>query len=347
MHVINATNVNEAYVEGLDYLRNHGCTEVTRAGRVLVAPGPVTTVYEQPQQRVLLDPTRDANPFFHLFESLWMLVGWRDARWLDRFVGDFSERFAEADGNQHGAYGQRWREHFQDWADDCPMDQLDAVVNLLKRNPSERRAVISMWDPQWDLGQDKKDLPCNTHAYLRVRGTEYDPDAARSGHAVLDLTVCCRSNDIIWGAYGANAVHFSVLQEYLAARLGVAVGRYYQVSNNFHAYEDVFERVAGAQSTTSYYPGTVAMVADPVCWDGDLQRFMDWTQRAEPDEEPQVYLGNPWLHETAEPMFIAHMLWKRGDREHALEIVRDEDTWPYWAPDWRQAAQEWMERRMK
>jgi thymidylate synthase len=55
---------------------------------------------------------------------------------------------------------------------------------------------------------------------------------------VLDLTVLCRSNDVVWGAYGANAVHFSVLQEYLAGRIGVDVGVMYQFSNNYHGYVD-------------------------------------------------------------------------------------------------------------
>ena len=40
----------------------------------------------------------------------------------------------------------------------------------------------------------------------------------------LQMTVHCRSNDIIWGTYGANAVHFSILQEYVAARIGVDLG---------------------------------------------------------------------------------------------------------------------------
>jgi hypothetical protein len=38
------------------------------------------------------------------------------------------------------------------------------------------------------------------------------------------MTVTNRSNDLCWGMLGANYVHFTILQEYLAARLGV-VGR--------------------------------------------------------------------------------------------------------------------------
>jgi hypothetical protein len=52
------------------------------------------------------------------------------------------------------------------------------------------------------------------------------------------MTVCCRSNDMLWGAYGANVVHFSILQEVIAIELGVGIGVYRQVSNNFHLYTD-------------------------------------------------------------------------------------------------------------
>ena len=78
MKVINARNVNDALAAGLRYLWAEGIPETSRNGPVLVAPTPVTTVYSHPTERVLLSPTRDANPFFHLMESLWMLAGKND-----------------------------------------------------------------------------------------------------------------------------------------------------------------------------------------------------------------------------------------------------------------------------
>jgi hypothetical protein len=55
MHVIAARNVNDAYTLGVNYLRQVGRTEDSRAGPVMVAPGPVTTVYARPTERVLMD----------------------------------------------------------------------------------------------------------------------------------------------------------------------------------------------------------------------------------------------------------------------------------------------------
>jgi thymidylate synthase len=373
MHVIVARNVNDAYSQGINYLRLVGMTEDSRAGPVLVAPGPVTTVYARPTERVLMDSCRDANPLFHLFESLWLLAGRDDARWLDLFVSDFSARFAQFDGHLHGSYGKRWRDHWLQrprpyqaggalHQDGIPgaLDQLDEVVRVLRADPTSRQAVIAMWDPTADLGvEGLRDRPCNTHVYLRVRTIVHEKFRSNllggdfvdlsTSEQVLDLTVCCRSNDAIWGAYGANAVQFSVLQEYLAARIGVGVGRMYQVSHNFHAYLDALERVGTPTGEQPYETGltTAPMIADPECWDDDLRRFMAWTAEPEPEQSPQEYPRNPWLHETAEPLFVAAARWRAGDRAGALEIVIDAEVWPHMATDWRAATAAWMGRRMK
>jgi hypothetical protein len=231
-----------------------------------------------------------------------------------------------------------------------------------------RQAVIAMWDPTPedlivgganDLCGDWKDRPCNTHIYLRVRPPERhlgrDNDEIVEG-PWLDLTVCCRSNDILWGAYGANAVHFSFLHEYLAGRIGVEMGRMYQVSNNWHGYLAPIEKyreaaiaLEGSGKTWAYDPyaadevSAVSAGLDWSCWDEDLSTFLEWTKMEEPDSGPQEYPRNPWFHTVAEPMFVAHHIYKQGDKAHALEIAKDLVE----APDWSAAAAQWIQRRIK
>ena len=43
----------------------------------------------------------------------------------------------------------------------------------------------------------------------------------------LCMTVCNRSNDMLWGAYGANVVHMSMLQEFVALFSKFTDGRLY------------------------------------------------------------------------------------------------------------------------
>lgn len=363
MIVLEGENVNELYWQGLLHLKQHGERAASRNGPVLVAPTPVTSVYRRPAQRVLFNRARDANPFFHLMESLWMLAGKRDAAFLTRYAKQLGE-YAEPNGMIHGAYGHRWRYHFK-------QDQLAVIANKLRTNPDDRQAVLQMWDGQsdldfggneWmgdDLTGDWKDRPCNTHAYFRVRKVETvypepivggeGPFGTVASHGVLDMTVCCRSNDVIWGAYGANAVHFSVLQEYLAAAIGVQVGTYYQISNNFHAYDnDLWKRcVEGISDFTAYrYSGDVAsapMVTVPQKFLADCERFCEdvdtmWTIG---DFDGRPY-DNVWMSLTAWNMALAHFYHKKGETVLATRAVA-----AIQADDWRLACAEWIERRKK
>lgn len=349
MNVIQADCVDVALKEGLSLLSEQGVRENTRNGDALVMPNPVTTVNDQPMHRVSFSPSRNANPAFHLMEALWMLAGRNDVRWLDQFVGDFSKRFGEQTPQgtyQHGAYGFRWRKHFDlEGGGERPLDQLDVTVALLKKNHFDRRVVIAMWDPMADLNVDKKDIPCNTHIYPRIRKVVDDliyPSPGMSvetEHRVLDLTVCCRSNDAIWGAHGANAVHFSVLQEYLAARIGVEVGTLYQMSNNYHAYRGEYDKIwpkmRGEQLDDYDRIQPTPIVTVPDKFDDDLTRFFadDW----ETSNEYQ----NVFFWRVAVPIRQSYAYWRKGDHYGARKIV--ERMYPC---DWSIAANNWFERKM-
>lgn len=391
MHVISVRNVSAALVQGLDYLLHSGVREETRVGPALVSPVPVTTVYSKPRERVLLSDVRDANPFFHLAEAMWMLDGRRDAAFLNNFIPDFGERFAESDGNVHGAYGNRWRHRFSqlrvnpDGSSQDPngngfvkMDQLTECVAELKSNPTSRQVVLTMWDPTIDLAvSGLKDRPCNTHVYFRVQDTgayrdppvtdqnsaEHEARISRGNNLVLDMTVLCRSNDIIMGAYGANAVHFTILQEYVAAKVGVRVGTYYQVSNNFHAYQrdlDMLDKrvhkMGGHFDTAteckerSYedrrvYPAR--LVDNPATFDGELNWLLtayEATMKSDIVDDDIAHhagdLGNKFLALTVWPMLMAHRgyrLGKFGDANWWANSIE--------APDWRKASRDWVERR--
>jgi thymidylate synthase len=337
--IVQGNNVNETYREGLALLKRVGVTQVSRAGEVIVSPFPVVTVTRKPWQRVLFSEARDANPFFHLFEALWMLRGECNATQLDRWVSDFSSRFAEEDGRQHGAYGYRWRRHFDlEGGGEADMpDQLMKVISLLKTNPLDRRIVLAMWDPIADLGADKKDIPCNTHIYFRVR------------NGCLDMTVCCRSNDIIWGAYGANAVHFSVLQEVIAQMCGFDIGIMYQLSNNYHAYQPMFDKqvVANHESEDedAYLVDEehrVPIVNDPETFFVELEVFWGCLL----NEQYDVWDTYPWRNSffpmVAKPMYHAHNFAKLKQWEDA-DIQCDNIL----AYDWSCAAYNWISRREK
>lgn len=329
MHVIRARNVHNALPLGLAHLASCGVPAPSRAGDVLVAPGPVTTVYDNPTERVLFWLERDANPFFHLMEGLWMLAGRNDLAFPQSYVKHFSD-FSDDGVTIHGAYGYRWRNHFG-------FDQIRRVIAYFARHPMGRRAVIAMWDPETDLREDEvgRDMPCNTQILFAVTyGRRDEPNR-------LNMTVINRSNDVIWGLYGANAVHMSMLQEYIAAQLGLAVGVMTTVSNNFHAYKAVFDKTyRGALRDAAnvllcpYGVDEVApypMVQNPKTWDRDLALFF---------EDPTSNgFDNSFFHKVAKPIYWAHVAAKRNAWVNALEIIEQCE-----AADWRVAAADWLRR---
>lgn len=218
MYVIDVDNVNEALPIGLNLLTWAGKPVVSRGMATTEMPGPVSTVYRNPTRRVLFDETRDANPFFHLMESLW-IIGGSNRVALPKYFMDSIDRFSDDGVTFHGAYGHRLRHAFG-------YDQLASAISTLREKPDSRQVVLSIWNAAEDLGAVTKDLPCNDMIMFKVR------------EGRLNMTVCNRSNDAVWGAYGANVVQFSMLQEWVASSLDLEVGHYVQQSDSFHVYED-------------------------------------------------------------------------------------------------------------
>lgn len=340
MEVIRVRNVEQALHRGCDYLISKGYRSPSRAGEVIVAPGPVTTTYMRPWERVIFNERRDANPFFHLIESLWMLGGFNNARILDRYVRDFSSRFAEEDGVCHGAYGYRWRQHFTHFLSGVSVDQIKAVGDMLFNDITTRRAVLAMWDPMADLGAQKKDLPCNTHIYFSGRDI--------NGTRVLDMTVCNRSNDIIWGAYGANAVHMSILHELICGLANAEMGVYHQMSNNYHMYADTMHLQPMSLSDDGC---TYTYDVTSLC--GKDHRRKDATAilyhatgvigQINRGAAADISTGIHWIDTVIKPMAVAHELYKEKQYLEAQKYLGEACS----SMDWACAGIQWIARRQK
>lgn len=357
--IITAGSVNEAFVRGLRLLNNHGAHEESRNGPVIVAPGPVITHTTDPMARVLFGAKRDANPFFHLFEALWMLAGRNDLPWLAQFNAGMTKFSDDGGQTQPGAYGYRWKRHFG-------FDQLEQIVAHLEDKPGSRRAVLQMWsampptawravhgvappamfDADIVAADTSADVPCNTNIFFSIR------EASNPYGQVLDMSVQCRSNDAVWGAHGANAVHFSVLQEYMAARLDCGVGEMYQYSFNYHLYPDNLkftpaELANDAADMDAYRMGeaTATPLFDSETVGGAFERELQWFMTlAEPDTT--MGMAHPTFTERlfidlALPMLYAWRAHKAKDYVGARMHIR---TMPN-GSDWQRACDLWLARR--
>jgi thymidylate synthase len=414
MHLV-FRNVNDAFYQMVWGFHDPGLgqhcglgipTDVTasRYGEVMVVDEPVTVTFEKPTERVLFNVARDANPFFHLYESLWMLAGRNDVGPLAYYNSRMPE-FSDDGETLNGAYGYRWRlAGIDPFVTPRPgfvcdmntarlrVDQLVMIVEHLRASPHSRRAVLQMWNVEDDLLKvdTSKDVCCNLAAtfqvgmgvcrycggrgYLTNPDNEWDecdcPKCKGKPHDVpryLNMTVFNRSNDLIWGMLGANAVHFSILLEYLAARLGLEVGKYHQITANLHAYTDNWhpeEWLADktpdyyAPKGTDPYPGGgrhvhsatqtfVPLVQDPDRFDRECPDFVEHNHQVYSQLEMKtskfLEWGEPFLRTVAQPMCNAFHSYKcKGDFKSALrwaDLVA--------ADDWRIAALGWLRRRME
>lgn len=136
---------------------------------------------------------------------------------IEAYAPQYS-RFTE-DGIAYGAYGARWRycaEH----------NQLRTVIDLLRKDPDSRQAIMSMWRPDdlaWAFKGGKKDLPCTLALQFLVR----------SGNLYCIATM--RSNDV-WLGMPYDVFAFTTIQRIIADELGLGLGTYIHQAGSEHLY---------------------------------------------------------------------------------------------------------------
>ena len=352
MIVLNSRNVNDALIAGVELIKDQGVVQGSRNGPVWRIQEPVVTVYRKPHECVLFSPWRDANPFFHLIEFLWLLGGRDDLKCITPYVPRMKDFSDDGGKTQPGSYGKRWRNHEVSVGRDGEYnwgDQLNWAVKKLRADPNDRRVVIQMYDPFVDgeggaADRGGKDVPCNLLIVPQVINQE------------LHITVTCRSNDMVLGAYGANAVHFAMLQVYLAGRLSVGIGCYNQISLNFHCYQE--SNISLETWTDPYTTNEVAPLSLFDNFPLASSTENGWTDEKREriiQEDLRIFFDHsaseaatkarwPFLRQVAVPMAMAHQHWRntRGEDRYlgALEILQQVQ-----ASDWRRAAEEWIQRR--
>jgi thymidylate synthase len=217
----------DLYVPELHLLDTYGKPVGTR-GRETLEILDFVSVIEEPHPCILI-PSRKWNPWLAMSEALWILAGRNDTKALlpyNSHITDYSD-----DGEtMYGAYGERI------------FDQIDDLIERLRKDPNDRRAVLQIWEYNHsveetkdglhsfyetsDLTYETKDPPCNNMVYFKLR------------EGKLHMTVMCRSNDIHFGLFAVNIPTFSILQQYIASRLGVETGNQTHLSNSLHVYTD-------------------------------------------------------------------------------------------------------------
>jgi hypothetical protein len=138
-----------------------------------------------------------------------------------------------------------------------------------------------------------------------------------------------------------------VLQEYLAARIGVQIGTYTQISNNYHMYlnmepmaKAIMEEHQLSTATAGTYPALVTLiVTHPEHFDLDLNYFFSGTPA-----ESGLY-SNLFFPNVALPLYEVNRLWKAKKRDEAIEALQQASK-KLDNQDWMLAACNWIAKRM-
>jgi thymidylate synthase len=169
-----------------------------------------------PRARILQNKVRKVSLTFMIAECIWILSGHNDLEMISKYAPAW-KNFSDDGETLHGAYGVRLR----NWHG---LDQIANIESYLRKLPLTRQAVLTIFDPRLDLVQSTKDIPCNTTLQFFIRDQK------------LSLVVYVRSQDMILGL-PYDMFHWTILQEYLACRLGVKLGDYITHYGSVHIYK--------------------------------------------------------------------------------------------------------------
>lgn len=175
-------------------------------------------VVRDPRDRIIFDEARKMNIGFAIMEALQILCGDDDAAWLSYFIpkiADFSK-----DGKVMGAYGPRLRQWEPRTAGS--IDQVAEAIARLKKDPDSRQAVMTIFTPN-DFDEFGDIVPCTLSLQFLIREGKL--------HGITTM----RSNDIVWGLT-YDLFTFTLIQEFIATRLGVPLGDYRHRAGSLHLY---------------------------------------------------------------------------------------------------------------
>jgi thymidylate synthase len=176
---------------------------------------------ESIRERYVIVPMRNNNVFASIAESMWVLAGRDDLKYLSAYVPRATD-YSDDGRTWRAAYGPRLR----NWNG---VDQLAEIVSILRADLSSRRAVATIFDPDRDFVRSK-DIPCSNWLHFLARNDS------------LNLHVTARSTDIWWGFSGINAFEWTLLLEMVAFWLEQKPGRFTLFTSSLHLYERHFSR---------------------------------------------------------------------------------------------------------
>ena len=156
-----------------------------------------------------------------IHELLWFLQGDTNIRYLKEHGVRIWDEWADANGDLGPVYGAQWRS----WPtpDGRTIDQINEVLEGIKKNPDSRRLIVSAWN----VGElDKMALlPC--HALFQFYVAEKR----------LSCQLYQRSADVFLGV-PFNIASYALLTMMVAQVTGLKAGEFVHTFGDVHLYQN-------------------------------------------------------------------------------------------------------------
>jgi thymidylate synthase len=215
----------QQYLDLLDHVLKNGTHKSDRTGTGTVSVFGYQMRFDL-QQGFPLMTTKKIHIKSVIHELLWFISGDTNIRYLQENGVRIWNEWADADGNLGPVYGSQWRS----WprADGGSIDQLQQVVESIRKNPDSRRHIVSAWNP----GEiDKMALPpCHILFQFYVAGGR------------LSCQLYQRSADIFLGV-PFNIASYSFLLLMMASVTGLKPGEFIHTLGDAHIYLNHLEQV--------------------------------------------------------------------------------------------------------
>ena len=160
-----------------------------------------------------------------ILELLWFLRGDTNVRWLQERGVSIWDEWADRDTGELGpVYGKQWRS----WSapDGRVIDQIAAVVEGLKANPTSRRHIVSAWNPA--EVEDMALPPCHCLFQFFVAPSQ-------TGGGKLSRQLYQRSADVFLGV-PFNIASYALLTLMVAQVTGLEPGEFVHTLGDAHLY---------------------------------------------------------------------------------------------------------------
>ncbi|MFI8713504.1 thymidylate synthase [Brevibacillus brevis] len=161
-----------------------------------------------------------------IHELLWFLSGETNVRYLQENGVRIWNEWADENGDLGPVYGSQWRSFTG--RDGKTVDQIQWVIDEIKRNPDSRRLIVSAWNP---AELDKMALPpCHLLFQFYV------------ANGKLSCQLYQRSGDTFLGV-PFNIASYALLTHMVAHVTGLEVGDFVHTIGDAHLYLNHIEQV--------------------------------------------------------------------------------------------------------